>query len=168
LPVGVNLYLTTPRIVPAIPMSESYEQVQLRKHLAEMRRAWRGVGKDFAIEFRQIDDKIARLGSLTAKEVSGALSDIQEDFSALGAAMDAEMRRLPGQVASGIMNAGRGVASGAVQVATATANAIDAAGHRAKQGTRNALAAAAGVNRRPMKQWHSPSEEGSRPSDDDD
>lgn len=135
---------------------ETPQQAQLRMHMAELRRATRGLGRDFAIEFENLDDKISRLGTLTAKEARYALEDIQDDFAALGHSIGHEMRRLPGQVAGGLTNAGYAIASGAARAGAATADAIHAAGHATKEGTKNALASMAGVRRTPIKEWSKP------------
>lgn len=140
-------------------MSDSREQAQLRQHLAEMRRGAAGVSHDFALEFRDLDDKISRLGTLTAKDAKYALLDIEDDFTRLAISIDREMRALPGQVKGGLKNVGRGIGDGTTRFAGATRDAFEAAGHRAKEGTRNALAAAAGVKRTPMKKWEYPTEE---------
>ncbi|MGA7924232.1 MAG: hypothetical protein WCA77_09680 [Thermoplasmata archaeon] len=145
-------------------MPPTHEQAQLRHHLSEMRQGVGGLGRDFAIEFRDLDDKIARLGTLTAQEAKYALRDIESDLSRLGASIDAEMHRLPGQVAGGFATVGRGISNSTARFAGATRDAVESAGHRAKESTKNALASAAGVNRKPMKEWHVPS---SDPSSDD-
>ncbi|MCI4352193.1 MAG: hypothetical protein L3K14_02235 [Thermoplasmata archaeon] len=132
------------------------EQAQLRRHMAELRRATRGLGHDFAIEFETLDTKIARLGSLTAKETKYALMDIEDDFSALGRSIGTEFKRLPGQVAGGLTSAGAAIASGAARAGAATAEALLAAGHATKEGTKNALASMAGMRRTPMKEWSKP------------
>ncbi len=135
---------------------ETSEQAQLRRHLTELRHATRGLGRDFAIEFEHLDDQISRLGSLTAQEARAAALDIEDDFSALSQSVEREVRRLPGQVASGLTTAGTAIASGTVRAATATVGAIDAAGHATKEGTKNALARMAGLRRTPMKEWKTP------------
>lgn len=132
------------------------EQAQLRRHMAELRRATRGLGHDFAIEFETLDDKIARLGALTAKDAKYALMDIEDDFSALGRSIGAEARRLPGQVADGLTAAGAAIAAGAARAGAATAEALQAAGHATKESTKNAFASIAGVRRTPLKEWTKP------------
>ncbi len=138
-------------------MSDSREEVQFRQHLAEMRRAASGLGRDFAAEFTDLDTKIERFGRTTAKEARYLGAEIQDDFARLGRTMDEEMRRLPQRFA----NAGAAIGSGAVRAAGATRDAVVVAGQRAKAGTRNALAVAAGVKRTPMREWNPPSNEGS-------
>ncbi len=135
---------------------ETPQQAQLRQHMKELRRATRGLGRDFAIEFENLDVKIARLGTLTAKEAKYAVEDIEDDFAALGHSISGEMRRLPGQVAGGLTTAGNAIASGAARAGAATADALQAAGHATKEGTKNAFASLAGVRRTPMKEWSKP------------
>jgi hypothetical protein len=48
------------------------------------------------------------------------------------------------------------IGSGASRAGAATRDAFVSAGHRAKEGTRNALASAAGVKRTPMREWSTP------------
>jgi hypothetical protein len=134
-------------------MGDSREQAQFRRHLAEMRRAAGGLGKDFGHEFANLDKKIEDLGHSTGKGAKYLALEIQDDFSNLGKAMDAGMRALPQHIA----NAGSAIGSSTVRAAEAVRDAAASAGHRAKEGTRNAFAAAAGVKRTPMKQWSPPS-----------
>ena len=133
-------------------MSDSREEAQFRQHLAEMRRAASGIGSDFAAEFSELDRKIERLGHTTSKEAKYLVLDIQDDFANLGRAIDEGARRLPQHIA----NAGIAIGSGASRAGAATRDAFVTAGHRAKEGTKNALATAAGVKRTPMKEWSAP------------
>jgi NADP-dependent 3-hydroxy acid dehydrogenase YdfG len=134
-------------------MTDPREEAQFRAHLAEMRRAASGLGRDFASEFTDLDRKIERLGHVTAKEAKYLALDIQDDFSALGKRMDTEVRRIPQHIA----NAGIALGSGAARAGAVTRDAFVSAGHAAKQGTKNALATAAGVRRTPMREWAPPS-----------
>jgi hypothetical protein len=144
-------------------MPESREQAQFRQHLAEMRRATAGLGRDFAHEFTDLDDKIERLGRTTAKDAKYLALDIEENLSSLGRSMDTELRRLPGRFA----NAGVAIGTGTARAAGAARDAVVDAGKRAKAGTKNALAAAAGVKRTPMRQWSAPDSEDESPPRDE-
>ena len=135
------------------------EQAQFRAHLAEMRHAAGGLGNDFAREFSDLDRKIERFGTATAKEAKYLSLEIQDDFSHLGKAMDAEMRRIPQRLS----DAGAAISAGTVRAATAVRDGALAAGKSVKTGTRNALAAAAGVRRTPMREWSPPITENSLP-----
>jgi hypothetical protein len=133
-------------------MSDPRQQAQFRAHLAEMRHAAGGLGSDFAREFSDLDRKIERFGTATAKEAKYLGLEIQDDLSNLGKAMDAEMRRIPQRLS----DAGAAIGSGTVRAAGAARDAVVAAGKAAKTGTKNALAAAAGVKRTPMREWSPP------------
>ena len=133
-------------------MPESQEQAQFRQHLADMRRAAGGLGSDFANEFSNLDEKIERIGRTTAKEAKYLGLEIQDDFARLGRSMDEEMRKLPQRIANGAIAIG----SGTSRAAGAARDAMVSAGHKAKEGTKNALASAAGVRRTPMKEWSPP------------
>ena len=133
-------------------MSEPREQAQFRAHLSEMRHAAGGLGHDFAHEFSDLDRKIERFGNATAKEEKYLSLEIQDDFANLGRAMDAEMRRIPQRIS----DAGAAIGSGTVRAATAVRDGAVAAGKAVKSSTRNALAAAAGVKRTPMREWSPP------------
>ncbi len=137
------------------------QQARLRQHLSELRHATGGIGRDFAIEFQNLDEKIAHLGSLTAREARSALLDIEDDFSALGRSIETEMRQLPGKVAEGLASAGTALASGTIKVASATKDALESAGHATKEGTKNAFATLAGIRRTPIKEWRPPGSEDS-------
>lgn len=138
-------------------MPES-EQAEFRRHLAELRHAASGLGGDIAKEISDLDTKIERFGSAAAREAGDLGSDIRSDFLHLGRTMDEELRRLPHRISGGAMAIG----SGTARAAGAARDAMVDAGHKAKVGTRNALAAAAGVKRTPMRGWSPPDP----PSDD--
>jgi hypothetical protein len=137
-------------------MPETAEHAQMREHLAEMRRAAHGLGRDFEIKFRNLDEAIDRAGHLTAKDAKYALIDIRDDFEDLSRAIDQEARKLPHQVGSAVRTAGAAVGDATSRFASATGSAIGDSYSKAKEGTKNALASAAGVRRTPMKEWHTP------------
>ena len=137
-------------------MTDTPEQARLRQHLAELRQATHGLGKDFAIEFKSLDHKIARLSTRTAQELKYDVQDIEDDVYALGRSIDREFAALPRNVATGAKAAGVAIGQGAARFAEAAGGALETAGKRAREGGKNALASAAGVNRRPIKEWHSP------------
>jgi hypothetical protein len=136
-------------------MSDSQDQAQFRQHLAEIRRAAGGLGRDFASEFSNLDQKIERLGRATAKDAKYLALDIEDDLANVGRAVDEELKNLPHRLAS----AGTAIGSGTARAAGAARDAVVSAGKRAKEGTKNALAAAAGVKRTPMRQWSAPGAE---------
>ncbi|MCI4321311.1 MAG: hypothetical protein L3K18_03765 [Thermoplasmata archaeon] len=144
-------------------MPDTDEQVQFREHLKEMRRAVGGLGRDFATEISTIDEKIDRLGKLTSKDAKYAMEDIRDDFTALSRSIDHELHALPHQVGSAVSRAGGAIGSASSRFANATGDAIESAGARAVEGTKNAAARIAGVRRTPMKQWHSPGNEPESP-----
>jgi hypothetical protein len=133
-------------------MTDSREEAQFREHLSDMRRAAGGIGRDFASEFAELDRKIEKLGHTTAKEAKYLALDIQDDIANLGKAIDTDMRRIPQHIA----NAGIAIGSGASRAGAATRDAFNAAGKRAREGTKNAFASAAGVKRTPMREWSTP------------
>jgi len=140
-------------------MSSTREQAEFRAHLSEMRHAAGGLGRDFAREFSDLDRKIERMGSATAKEAKYLGLEIQDDLSHLGKAVDAEMRRIPQRIS----DAGVAIGSGTVRAAGAARDAMFAAGKMAKTGTKNALASAAGVKKTPMREWSPPATGETRP-----
>lgn len=125
------------------------EEAEFRRHLAEMRQAAKGLGHDFAREFADLDKKIERFGTAAAQDARSLAGDIGDDFARLGRSMDEEFRRLPHRIAE----AGSAIGSGTARMAGAVRDGVVDAGHRAKVGTKNAFAAAAGVKRTPMKSW---------------
>jgi hypothetical protein len=134
-------------------MGDSREQAQFRQHLHEMRRAAGGLSRDFAAEFTDLDQKIERLGHVTAKQAKYLGYEIQDELSSLGKSLDEEVRKLPQRIA----DAGVAIGSGTARAAGAARDAMVSAGHRAKQSTKNAFAVAAGVRRTPMREWSPPS-----------
>jgi hypothetical protein len=131
----------------------------MRQHLAELRHAAGGLGRDMALEFEHVDEKINRLGKLTARDARHAAEDIRDDFTDMARALDQEAHRLPHQVGSAASRAGAAIGDATSRFASATGAAFESAGSKAREGTRNALAHAAGVRRTPMKEWHKPSNE---------
>jgi hypothetical protein len=146
-------------------MPESQEEAQFRQHLREIRKATAGLGHDFAHEFTDLDQKIERFGRATGKEAKYLAIDIQDGLSNLGRTVDEEVRRLPDRIAS----AGTAIGAGTARAAGAARDAMVNAGKRAKEGTKNAFAAAAGVKRTPMRQWSPPSDgtESAPPKDEE-
>jgi len=142
-------------------MSDSREQAQFRAHLAEMRHAAGGLGRDFGREFSDLDRKIERMGTATAKEAKYLGLEIQDGLSHLGKEMDEEMRRLPQRIS----DAGAAIGSGTARAAGAARDAMVAAGKAAKTSTKNALASAAGVRKTPMREWSPPATGDSSPAD---
>ena len=136
-------------------MPESREQAQFRQHLSEMRGAAAGLGRDFKHEFEDLDNKIERLGNSTAREAKYLALDIQDEFSHLGRSIATEVKKTPQR----IHDAGVAIGSGTARAAGAMVDSVVTAGKKAKQGTKNALATAAGVKRTPMKEWTPPSTE---------
>ena len=134
-------------------MGDNREQAQFRQHLTEMRRAAGGLGRDFAHEFTDLDRKIERFGQATAKDAKYLGLEIQDELSYLGKTVDAEVRKIPQRLS----DAGVAIGSGTARAAGAARDAMVGAGKKAKEGTRNAFAAAAGVRRTPMREWTPPS-----------
>jgi len=136
-------------------MSESNEQAEFRRHLVELRRAAGGLGRDFKVEFSQLDEKIERMGTATARDARVLALDIEQDLTSLGRAVGEEARRLPHNIAEGASLLG----STTAHAALAAKDAMVSAGKKAKAGTQNVLATAAGVRRTPMKTWTPPTKE---------
>ncbi len=133
-------------------MTDTREQAQFRQHLAEMRRAAGGLGRDFAREFADLDTKIEKLGNSTAKEAKYLALDIQDGFSNVGRTIATEARKTPQR----IHDAGTAIGTGTVRAAGAVRDGVVLAGKKAKTGTQNAFAVAAGVKRTPMREWTPP------------
>ncbi len=142
-------------------MADGREEAQFRQHLAEMRRAASGLGGDIQHEIANLGTEIDRWGKETGKSAKYLKEDIEDRMAALGKALDEEARRVPQHLA----NAGAAIGTGAARAAGATRDAFVDAGHRAKEGTKNAFAAAAGVRRTPMREWSPPSS-GESPPDE--
>ncbi len=139
-------------------MAETPEQAELRRHLAELRRAAHGIGRDMEIKVesgaRVLEEKISTMPTAAARDLEGWFLDIDDDFRSLGRLVDDGLAKIPGRVA----NAGSAIAAAAARVGSATKEGFLTAGKKTKEGTKNVLAAAAGLRRTPMKEWHAPSE----------
>lgn len=133
-------------------MATPAEEARLKEHVAELRRAARGIGRDVSIELDNLGRKIEKLPSITGKELKYELESIARDFDNLGHTLGHEIKEVPGEIAS-IMRSGLGAVRDGARAAAGAAASV---GHAAKEGTKNTLAAAAGVNRKPMKQWSAP------------
>jgi hypothetical protein len=134
-------------------MVETREQAQMRQHWAEMRSAAGGLGKDFSIELKHLERNIEKLGTLSGKEAKYLYYDIQDEAARLRQSIETEAKALPGRVASAVTGVGEMIQDGASRAAGATRDALETAGKRAKDGTKNAFASAAGVKRTPMREW---------------
>lgn len=143
-------------------MTTSEEQAQLREHLSELRRAARGLGKDFEIKFADLADQIERLPSMTAKDAKYALWQIEDDFASVGHKVGVEFKKLPHEIGQGLATAGSDLKEGAVRLGGATRDGLEAVGHATKEGTKNVLASAAGVRRTPLKAWSKPAQDDER------
>ncbi len=135
-------------------MSDPYEEAQFREHLADLRRAAHGLGRDFSAELHNLDRSIEQFRKSSSRDAKYLAASIQDRFTALGRAIDDEARRIPGRLADSASRAGG-----------ATRDALVAVGKATKSGTKNALASAAGVNRKPIRTW-SPPEPGGPRSDE--
>jgi hypothetical protein len=138
-------------------MTDTPEQAQLRRHLAELRQAFGAVGKDAELHLRDVPHKIDRLGGKVGKEAKYAYWELEDDLTSLERGLKKDAKALPGKVAQGAVAVGSAAAGAVSGAAGWTRDTIADAGHRAHQGTKNALASAAGVNRKPIKTWHPPS-----------
>jgi hypothetical protein len=146
-------------------MVDTAEQARMRQHLAEMSHAARGLGHDVEVNIKNADQKIAALSRYTGKELKYAMLDIQDDFARLGRTIDTELARLPQNMKEKAIAAGSAIEAGAREVGGATRDAFESAGARAREGTKNAGAWVAGVNRKPMKEWHTPPTSDAAPDD---
>lgn len=137
-------------------MADTPEQAHLREHLAELRRVAGSVGRDIALHAADIDRKIDKLGRSAGKDAKYLAWELDDDLAALGKSLSKDLRALPGAIAGGATTAGAAIRDGAAEFATRTSDAVHTAARSAAEGTRNALASAAGVRRKPMREWHSP------------
>ncbi len=129
----------------------------MREHLAELRQATHGLGRDVEIRLEDVGRKIEKLPTLTAEEARAAAYEIEDDLVAIGHKAGVEIRRLPREIGHGIATGAGEIRDGAVRAGTAARDELEDVGHRTKEGTKNLLASAAGVRRTPMKGWSSPS-----------
>jgi hypothetical protein len=130
-------------------MSDRPNEAQFRQHLADLRRAAGGLGRDFSSEMSHLDRSIERFGRSSSKDAKYLGQQIEDGFSSLARAIDSEARRLPGRIADGASRAGG-----------ATRDALVGFGHATRTGTKNALASAAGVNKKPIRSWSPPESDG--------
>ena len=96
-----------------------------------------------------LDRSIERFGRSSSKDAKYLGQQIEDSFSTLARAIDSEARRLPGRIADGASRAGG-----------ATRDALVGFGHATRTGTKNALASAAGINKKPIRSWSPPETDG--------
>jgi hypothetical protein len=132
------------------------EQAQMRRHLADMNHAARLLGKDVQIKIRNAEEELRRASVQSGRNFQDSMANLRSDISDLSRTVDAELARFPGQVRDGAVAAGSAISSASLRAASATRDAFETAGTKAKVSTKNALASAAGVNRKPLRQWHAP------------
>ncbi len=139
-------------------MSDSYDESQLREHMADIKRAIQGLGKDLTIEIQHLDRRIGALSQRTGTEAERATDDLRRDLTKLGKTIDEGAARIPSQVSY----VGQRIGTGAKLTAGATAETVVKTAHRAKEGTQDLFAKAAGVKRTPMREWSAPPDEKDR------
>jgi hypothetical protein len=132
------------------------EQAELRKHVAELRRAARLVGHDMSLKFDSWEESISNLPHMTAREAKYFAYAIEDDLINAKRQMAEDLRKVPGAVKDGLVTAGGAVAGGVTSAYVATRDTLLDAGHAAKEGSKNTFARLAGVNRKPMKEWQHP------------
>lgn len=140
-------------------MSAEEDQARLREHVAELRRAARGIGKDIELDLAAAGRRIEELPKLTARDAKELAWAIEDDLAVAGKKVGVELRRMPREIGHGLAVAGTDIKDGAMRVGGATRDAVEEAGHRTKEGAKNAFAAAAGLKRTPMKRWSPPTED---------
>lgn len=146
-------------------MAESPEQAELRRHLAELRKAASSLRHDlYQMQFAALEDKIARMPQRAGEELEDFYVDVRDDFGRLGRSLDDSLSKVPGH----IENVGSAIAAAAIHVGSATKDAARAAGHATKEKTKDTFASIAGVKRTPMKEWHTPSSAAAASADKDD
>ncbi len=133
-------------------MSDSSEQSQLREHLTDIKKAIRGLGQDISVEIQHLDRRIGELSQRTGMGAERAGGDFKRDLTKFGQSIDEGASRIPGQVS----HVGQRIGTGAKQVADTTASTVVKTAHRAKEGTQDVFARAAGVKRTPMREWSAP------------
>ena len=138
-------------------MSDTPEQAQFREHLSEIRRAAGGIGRDIRVSAENIDRAIDRLGHTAGKDAKYLTWELEDDLAALAKSIGHDVRDFPSWAATHASAAGAALRDGASEIAERTSDALHSTGKHISQGTRNAMASAAGVRRTPMKEWHTPS-----------
>jgi hypothetical protein len=139
-------------------MSDSDNESQLREHLADIKRAIQGLGQDLTIEIQHLDRRIGALSQRTGTEAERATDDLRRDLTKLGKTIDEGAARIPSQVSY----VGQRIGTGAKRTADATAETVAKTAHRAKEGTQDLFAKAAGVKRTPMREWSAPPDDEER------
>lgn len=153
MPLLVKLYLPKRTcICAAKTMTDYYDQSHLRQHLAEIKRAAHGMGRDFSVQIQHLDRRIVDLGHRTGSGAERAADDLKRDLTSLGRSIDEELSRIP----RGAAHVGQRIGTDAKLMADATAATMAKTAHRAKEGTQDLFAKAAGVKRTPMRKWSAP------------
>ncbi len=133
-------------------MTDSREQSQLREHLKQIKQAVRGLGHDFSVEIQQLDRRIGRLSDATGQEAERAGADLRRDLNHLTTSVEREVRQLPATLS----DAGYAIGSKTKEAAVYARDGLASASHSAKEGTKNLLARAGGVKKRPIREWSPP------------
>lgn len=139
-------------------MADSSDESQLREHLADIKRAIHGLGKDISLEIQNLDRRIGDLSQRTGAEAGRAGDDLKRDLTKFGRSIDEGASRIPGQISY----VGQRIGTGAKQVADVTATTVVQTAHRARTGTQDIFAKAAGVKRTPMREWSAPPDDKDR------
>lgn len=137
-------------------MSDASGSSGVKKDLSEIKRAVKHLGHDMAAEVEKVDQKLGQLSSKTDRDSRRVASGVSHELSDIKEKVSTEARKLPGQAAE----AGRVVAGAAKEGAGVAATAVSSGASKAKEGTKELFARAAGVKKRPMKAWSPPSSDG--------
>ena len=139
-------------------MSDSYDESQLREHITDIKRAIQGLGKDLTIEIQHLD---RRIGALSGHRHGSRTCDGRPATGPNEAGKD-DRRGRPDPVA-GLLHQPRIGTGAKLTAGAATAETVVKTAHRAKEGTQDLFAKAAGVKRTPMREWSAGTKTASAP-----
>lgn len=132
------------------------DSTRFKEHLALLRQAGRGLGKDVEVELSDVGKKVERFPKLVGRDAEILAAEIEYDFVRVGVKINRGIKSIPGEVAKGARAVGRGALflghetkAGAVRAKEDMVRAKKAA----KKDVKSGFARAAGVKTSSLNEW---------------
>ncbi len=125
------------------------DKTRFKEHLALLRQAGKGLGRDVETELTDIGKKVERFPKLVGRDAEALAQEIDYDFVRVGVKINRGMKAIPGEMARGAKAVGRG----AVHLGRATKEDLVKTKKVMKKDVKSGFAHAAGLKSRPISAW---------------
>ncbi len=131
----------------------SSQETRFREHLAQLRQASRGLGKDIEAELTGIEKKIDKGAKRVAWGSEDLAREIDYELAVAAVRIQKAIRTLPSSVKSGSLALGSAVKRGSGALKDRTVAASARMGKATKKGVKKGLSKAAGTWHEPLQEW---------------